>query len=140
MESGQLESPADRYGQGSRFYKNTRRFVKLLAYVLYFFLVLGAAVTSKASLLLMTQSLGNVKQVSRPIRGNNKIVFFSFISHTHTQIGASICEQMVDVDRPGRLHTLHVRVCRGHRSQPVPQPPRSVLPRHSNRMLFVCCC
>ena len=63
MDTGQLESPADRYGQGSRFYKNTKRVLKILAYFLYFLLVLCSAVASKGSFLLMTQSLGNAKQV-----------------------------------------------------------------------------
>jgi hypothetical protein len=64
MDTGQLESPADRYGQGSRFYKNTKRVLKILAYFFYFLLVLCSAVASKGSFLLMTQSLGNAKQVS----------------------------------------------------------------------------
>ena len=62
METGQLDSPADRHGQGSRFYRNTKRLLKVLAYFLFFLLVLGSAVASKASLLLMTQSLGNAAQ------------------------------------------------------------------------------
>lgn len=62
MDTGQLESPADRYGQASRFYINTRRVLKILAYLFYFLLVLGSAIASKGSLLLMTQSLGNAKQ------------------------------------------------------------------------------
>jgi hypothetical protein len=62
MDTGQLESPADRYGQGSKFYKNTKRVLKILAYFLYFLLVLCSCVASKGSFLLMTQSLGNAKQ------------------------------------------------------------------------------
>ena len=62
MDTGQLESPADRYGQGSRFYKNTKRVLKVLAYFFYFLLVLTSAIASKGSFLLMTQSLGNPKQ------------------------------------------------------------------------------
>ena len=63
IDTGQLESPADRYGQGSRFYKNTKRVLKCLAYFIYFLLVLCSTVASKGSFLLMTQSLGNAKQV-----------------------------------------------------------------------------
>jgi hypothetical protein len=63
MDTGQLESPADRYGKGSRFYTNTRRVLKILAYFFYFCFVLCSAIASKGSLLLMTQSLGNHKQV-----------------------------------------------------------------------------
>ena len=63
IETAQLESPADSYGQGSRFYKNTKRFLKVMAYFFYFLLVLSTAVISKCSFLLMTQSLGNIKQV-----------------------------------------------------------------------------
>ena len=63
MDAGQLESPADRYGRGSRFYVTTRRILKVLAYFVYFLLVLCSSVASKGSLLLMTQSLGNIKQV-----------------------------------------------------------------------------
>lgn len=62
METGQLDSPADRYGQGSRFYRNTKRVLKVLAYFIFFLLVLCSAVASKGSFLLMTQSLGNAKQ------------------------------------------------------------------------------
>ncbi len=62
METGQLDSPADRYGQGSRFYRNTKRVLKVLAYFFFFLLVLCSAVASKGSFLLMTQSLGNAKQ------------------------------------------------------------------------------
>ena len=65
IDTGQLESPADRYGQGSRFYKNTKRVLKCLAYFIYFLLVLCSAVASKGSFLLMTQSLGNAKQVKK---------------------------------------------------------------------------
>lgn len=65
MDTGQLESPADRYGQGSRFYKNTKRVLKVLAYFFYFLLVLTSAIASKGSFLLMTQSLGNPKQVNK---------------------------------------------------------------------------
>lgn len=64
LDNGQLESPADRYGQGSRFYKNTKRILKITAYLFYFLLVLCSAVASKGSFLLMTQSLGNAKQVN----------------------------------------------------------------------------
>jgi hypothetical protein len=63
MDTGQLESPADRYGQGSRFYMNTKRVLKVFAYVFYFLFILCSAVASKGSFLLMTQSLGNPKQV-----------------------------------------------------------------------------
>ena len=63
METGQLDSPADRYGQGSRFYRNTKRVLKVLAYFVFFLLVLCTAIASKSSFLLMTQSLGNAKQV-----------------------------------------------------------------------------
>ncbi len=71
IETGQLESPADRYGQGSRFYKNTKRILKVMAYFIYFLLVLCTAVVSKGSFLLMTQSLGNIKQVI--------LIFLSYI-------------------------------------------------------------
>ena len=73
IETGQLESPADRYGQGSRFYKNTKRILKVMAYFIYFLLVLCTAVVSKGSFLLMTQSLGNIKQVILLIIYNFKI-------------------------------------------------------------------
>ena len=62
METGQLDSPADRYIQGSRLYRNTKRVLKILAYFFFFLLVLCTAVASKGSFLLMTQSLGNAKQ------------------------------------------------------------------------------
>lgn len=62
IDTGELESPADKYGQGSRFYKNIKRFFKVMAYFVYFLLVLCTACASKGSFLLMTQSLGNVKQ------------------------------------------------------------------------------
>jgi hypothetical protein len=74
MDTGQLESPADRYGQGSRFYKNTKRVLKVMAYFIYFLLVLTSAVASKGSFLLMTQSLGNPKQVCGPTM--RVVIFF----------------------------------------------------------------
>jgi len=75
IDTGQLESPADRYGQGSRFYKNTKRVLKCLAYFIYFLLVLCSAVASKGSFLLMTQSLGNAKQVKIESNIYSLIVF-----------------------------------------------------------------
>ncbi len=63
MDAGELQSPADNYGKDSKFYTNIRRALKVLAYGLFFMLVLCTSVASKGSLLLMTQSLGNVKQV-----------------------------------------------------------------------------
>ena len=87
IETGQLESPADRYGQGSRFYKNTKRILKVMAYFIYFLLVLCTAVVSKGSFLLMTQSLGNIKQVILLIIYNFKIKnLFNFETNLHKNV------------------------------------------------------
>ncbi len=63
MDAGELHSPADNYGNGSKFYINLRRGLKVIAYGIFFLLVICTSVASKGSLLLMTQSLGNIKQV-----------------------------------------------------------------------------
>ncbi|CAF0869648.1 unnamed protein product [Didymodactylos carnosus] len=59
VDSGVLESPADRYGKTSLCMRNAKRLFKCAAYVFYFIGVLIFAVASKGSFLLMTQSLGN---------------------------------------------------------------------------------